>query len=250
VTAWTDDQAAAVIDAHPDDLRLIPVLMAATGLRIGEVLALAKDDFDFTAHVVHVRRQLKKLGADHIWALPKNDLERDVPLPGWAEAVTLAFISQHPPRPLALPWEKLDGPLHSHKILFRWPTDDQIVRYRLYSEQTWKPALTQAGIIPQPGTDARGRRRYQTTRKEGPHQLRHYYASIMLADGASIRDVAEYLGHHDPSVTLRIYGHMLPGSHERARAIVDRRLFRPRAVSGASGASLRLVTPVDQPPAR
>jgi hypothetical protein len=72
----------------------------------------------------------------------------------------------------------------------------------------------------------------------------------MLADGASIRDLAEYLGHHDPSVTLRIYGHMLPGSHERARAIVDRRLFRPRAVSGASGASLRLVTPVDQPPAR
>jgi hypothetical protein len=41
----------------------------------------------------------------------------------------------------------------------------------------------------------------------------------MLADGPSIRDLAEYLGHHDPSVTLRIYGHMMPGSHERAWAI-------------------------------
>jgi hypothetical protein len=39
-------------------------------------------------------------------------------------------------------------------------------------------------------------------------------------------------------------------SHELARAIIDRRLYRPRAVSGASGASLRLVTPDDQPPAR
>ena len=74
--------------------------------------------------------------------------------------------------------------------------------------------------------------------------------STGFADGVSIRDLAEYLGHHDPSVTLRIYGHKSPGSHECARAIVDRRLYRPRAVSGASGASLRLVTPDDQPPAR
>jgi integrase len=174
VVAWTDDQAAAVIDAHPENLRLIPVLMAATGLRIGEALALAADDFDFDDHVLHVRRQLKRLGAEHVWALPKSDRERDVPLPGWAEAATLAYVSQYQPRPLALAWEDLDGAPESYKILFRWPTDDQIVRYRLYSEQAWKPALVAAGIIPAPSRDRRGRRRYVTTSKEGPHQLRHY----------------------------------------------------------------------------
>jgi integrase len=73
-----------------------------------------------------------------------------------------------------------------------------------------------------------------TTRKEGPHQLRHYYASVMLADGASIRDLAEYLGHKDPTVTLRVYGHLMPGSHERARSIIDNRMFRPRAVGEGS----------------
>jgi integrase len=239
VVAWSDDQVAAVIDAHPEDQRLIPVLMAGTGMRIGEVLGLDIADFDFTGHVLHVRRQLKKLGPAYVWALPKNDLERDVPLSGWVEAATLAFISQHPPRPLGLPWETEEGAQQSHKILFRWPTDDQLVRYRLYSEQTWKPALAAAEIIPVPTADRRGRRRYRTTRKEGPHQLRHYFASIMLTDGATIPELAIILGHHDPAFTLRVYGHMQPGRDERVRAIIDRRMFRPRKVSGTG--RLRLV---------
>jgi hypothetical protein len=50
----------------------------------------------------------------------------------------------------------------------------------------------------------------------------------------SIADSAIYLGHHDPAVTLRIYGPMRQHSHERAREIIDKRMFRPRAVSGAS----------------
>ena len=61
--------------------------------------------------------------------------------------------------------------------------------------------------------------------------MRHYYASVMLADGGSIRDLSEFLGHHDPAFTLRVYSHLMPGSHERARDIIDARMFRPRAVS-------------------
>ncbi|MBB6350721.1 hypothetical protein FHU36_007293 [Nonomuraea muscovyensis] len=33
----------------------------------------------------------------------------------------------------------------------------------------------------------------------------------------------------DPGFTLRVYAHMMPGSHERARQAIDNRLFRPRA---------------------
>jgi integrase len=142
----------------------------------------------------------------------------------------------------ALPWEELSGQPESHKILFRWPTDGHLVRYRLYSEQIWKPALAEAGLIPVPSRDQRGRRRYTTTRKEGPHQLRHYYASVLLADGASITELASYLGHHDAAFTLREYGHLQQGGGERARSIIDRRMYRPRKVSGAH---LRLVEPDD-----
>jgi integrase len=87
------------------------------------------------------------------------------------------------------------------------------------------------GSSPPPTTDRRGRKRYVTTRKEGPHQLRHYYASVMLSDGGSVRGLAEYLGHHDPAFTLRVYGHLMPGSHDRARRVIDARMFRPRAVA-------------------
>lgn len=58
------------------------------------------------------------------------------------------------------------------------------------------------------------------------HALRHYYASITLADGVNIKELAQYLGHGDPGFTLRLYTHMLPSSHERARKAVDSRLAR------------------------
>jgi integrase len=63
------------------------------------------------------------------------------------------------------------------------------------------------------------------------HALRHYYASVLLADGVSIRELAEYLGHSDPGFTLRTYIHMLPDSHERAIRTIDVRLFRPRSIA-------------------
>jgi hypothetical protein len=42
----------------------------------------------------------------------------------------------------------------------------------------------------------------------------------------NIKELAQYLGHGDPGFTLRLYTHMLPSSHERARKAVDSRLFR------------------------
>jgi integrase len=86
---------------------------------------------------------------------------------------------------------------------------------RSYSETVWKPVR-----------DRRSRRRYVTTRKEGIHQLRHYYASVMLAGGVSIKELAEYLGHSDPAFTLRVYAHMLPCSYDRARSVITERFTR------------------------
>ncbi|MET7330154.1 tyrosine-type recombinase/integrase [Nonomuraea sp. NPDC005650] len=90
-------------------------------------------------------------------------------------------------------------------------------------------------MIPAPGKDSRQRRRYTTSRKEGLHQLRHYYASVMLAGGVSVRELAEYLGHADPGFTLRVYAHMMPGSHGRARKAIDDQPCRPREVSHGTG---------------
>ena len=56
------------------------------------------------------------------------------------------------------------------------------------------------------------------------HGLRHCMASLMLADGASIKTVAEKLGHANPSLTLDVYSHLLPTIQEQAAEALDRRL--------------------------
>ncbi|WP_433226882.1 tyrosine-type recombinase/integrase [Microtetraspora malaysiensis] len=125
----------------------------------------------------------------------------------------------------------MNGKIRTHNLLFRW-TDDKFIRARSYSELVWKPALVTAGVIPAAEKNTRARKRFTTSRKEGLHQLRHYYASVMLAGGVSVKELAEYLGHADPGFTLRVYAHLMPGSHDRARKAIDDRLLGPRIIYG------------------
>jgi integrase len=154
-----------------------------------------------------------------VFALPKNDKERVVPLPEWVMRMVELHTDSFGPRPYTLPWEKITGKPH-----------------RNFDETVWKPALAMAGVIPQPTLDARKRKKYVTDRKTGVHSLRHYYASVTWGDGVNIRELAEYLGRSDPGFTLRIYNHMLPHSHERARKAIDRRMLRRRLIASSNGA--------------
>jgi integrase len=56
--------------------------------------------------------------------------------------------------------------------------------------------------------------------RRGPHQMRHTFASLLLAAGEPITYVSQQLGHRDPSITLRVYSHWLPDT--TARKGVDR----------------------------
>jgi integrase len=47
------------------------------------------------------------------------------------------------------------------------------------------------------------------------------FASLALARGIPITDVSRWLGHKSIEVTFRIYGHLVPGSWERAREVLD-----------------------------
>ena len=56
------------------------------------------------------------------------------------------------------------------------------------------------------------------------HDLRHTYASIMLAAGVNIKQISVNLGHSNVSVTLNIYSHLLPGAGQSAAEQFDRLL--------------------------
>ena len=48
------------------------------------------------------------------------------------------------------------------------------------------------------------------------HDLRHVNASLDLSTGTSVKAVAAWLGHSDPSITLRTYAYVMP--HEESAA--------------------------------
>lgn len=223
IVAWGDETVLRVVEAHPPEYRAIPVIGAATGLRQGELFGLAEEDIDFDAMEIHVRRQVKRLGSKYVFALPKNDRERTVPMSDGVAEVLRQHIEATRPQPLALPWEKPDGDLITARLLFTW-RDGLHIRARGYNERIWKPALVMAEVIPPPTRSARGALEFLASREDGMHALRHYYASVTLADGVNIRELATYLGHGDPGYTLRLYTHMLPSSHQRARKAIDSRL--------------------------
>ncbi|SOD76505.1 Phage integrase family protein [Streptomyces sp. 1222.2] len=56
------------------------------------------------------------------------------------------------------------------------------------------------------------------------HALRHFSASVLLDAGESIKALAEYLGHSDPGLTLKVYAHLMPSSRERARKALGQAL--------------------------
>jgi len=53
------------------------------------------------------------------------------------------------------------------------------------------------------------------------HDLRHHFASLLLAAGESVIAVAERLGHDNAALVLSTYGHLVPDSEDRTRRAVD-----------------------------
>jgi integrase len=104
IEVWDDPVVVAVIDAHPDELRAIPELAASLGMREGELFGPAEEDLDLDQEqIVRVRRQVKRIGRVFVFALPKNDRERVIPMSDWDVQVIRQHISQYPPRPVRCP---------------------------------------------------------------------------------------------------------------------------------------------------
>ncbi|TVZ85851.1 tyrosine-type recombinase/integrase [Streptomyces sp. BK340] len=151
-----------------------------------------------------------------MFAPPKCSKERDVPLPSSVTEALRVHMDTFKPVEITLPWRKPDGPKVSARLLFT-NTAGWIVWRSNFNIQEWKPALTVAGLIPDASEDGK----YESAREHGMHALRHFYASVLLDAGESIKAVSQYLGHTDPALTLRVYAHLMPSSQERTRRAID-----------------------------
>lgn len=54
-----------------------------------------------------------------------------------------------------------------------------------------------------------------------PHDLRHYAASVMIDQGASVKAVQRHLGHASATTTLDTYAHLWPDSDDVTRRALE-----------------------------
>ncbi|MGV9980390.1 tyrosine-type recombinase/integrase [Micromonospora wenchangensis] len=211
VVPWSWEQVLSIRCGLPERYRVAVDLGAGCGLRQGEVLALAVEDIDFLRGTLHVVRQLKIVGSRLVYALPKGRKTRDIPLPGSVGTALTRHLEDFPPVPVTLPWEVPGGPPVTVNLVVHGRTNVALDRHTL-NRDYWHAALSAAGI--------------QHSRATGMHALRHFYASVLLDAGESIKALSEYLGHADPGFTLRTYTHLMPTSEDRTRRAVDK-VFAP-----------------------
>ncbi len=53
------------------------------------------------------------------------------------------------------------------------------------------------------------------------YDLRHSHASMLIDLGANPLELAQRMGHTDPAVTLRVYGHLFDGAQEKLTDQLD-----------------------------
>lgn len=196
----TTEQVGVLAEELPTELRALVILAAGTGLRQGELLGLTRDRLRLLGKnpSVTVDRQLvTRAHGKTEFAPPKTEASRRVvPLP----RVVIAAMNDH-----LASYDVADG-----ELLFTW-AGRPITRQRF--GRIWRPAAAVAGLTAETGT--------------GVHSLRHYYASLLIRYGESVKTVQARLGHKSASETLDTYGHLWADSDDRTRDAVDSVLLGP-----------------------
>jgi len=167
---------------------------ALTGLRSGEVRGLTVDRTDFLRRTLHVEQQLvqEKKGAMYLDKLKTGAGRRVVPLTQRAVDVLAAHLATYPPR--------TDGDWPG--LVFALPLGKPIQESSL--DWAIKNICRRAGVKPRHW-----------------HELRHHYASVLIAGGENPKVVQKRLGHKDVMTTLRTYAHLFAEAEEQTRSVLD-----------------------------
>jgi integrase len=184
------DEISRLLEAAPHRYRTLLATAIFSGLRQGELLALHWRDIDFANQVIRVRSALDRQRRE---APPKTQYAlRDVVLaPALAEG------------------------LRQHRAESRFcDPDDYVFTTRVGTSLHWanlasralNPALEDAGL-----------------RHLRWHDLRHTFASLLIAGGANITFISRQLGHSSSQITLSVYAHLLDREEQaqRTREMLD-----------------------------
>jgi integrase len=159
----------------PEEYRTMVYLGATLGLRIGEAAGLRVRSVDFEHETVAVTESVGEAAGRLFTKGPKTSAaRRTIPLPPPIVAMLLTHIER----------QRLRNP-DGH--LFTAPTGGPL-RPNHFRARVWRPACTRAGLD-----------------GLGFHDLRRSSATVMVANGVSVRDAQQILGHSDARLLLGVY---------------------------------------------
>ena len=166
--------------------RAFMALCAFAGLRKGEAAGVRVGDVDFLRRTLTVSRQLQRADGGGMEVVPpKYGSERVVYLPEQLVELLSEHVARWCPGDDPARWLFADGgtPWHDNRVTYLW--------------------RRAAG-----GADVGGVRL---------HDLRHFYASGLIAAGCDVVTVQRALGHASATTTLGTYAHLWPSAEDRTR---------------------------------
>jgi integrase len=217
-TPLTVAQVEAMLGAMPPYIRTAIVVLAGSGLRIGELLGLKLSDVDFKSGTIRVERQ--RLQSGLIGPPKTGKSRRTVPV---GEVVTDALLTHLAARP-------------SKEWLFTMEEGEPL-NYRRWKTE-WNCARRALQAAENEAAERAGRKPVELPHMV-THDLRHFYASALIAGGASVKQVQLVLGHASAVITLRIYAHLWPGEEDRTRTVMDAVLGGLRTGCGLGDAATK-----------
>lgn len=183
-------ELAALVEAMPEQYRLMVHLAAWCALRYGEIAELRRSDVDTKNGVIHVRRGVAWVNGKPVVGLPKTTAGvRDVAIPPHLLPVVKAHLEQQPVR-------GRDGLLFTNKA-GAWLSASSFY-------VAWWPAREQAG---------RADLRF--------HDLRHTGAVLAAQTGATLAELMNRLGHSSPTMAMR-YQHVAQGRDQQIAAALSK----------------------------
>ncbi|RYB88336.1 site-specific integrase [Nocardioides glacieisoli] len=190
----TTSQVETLREHLPDDLKALVTFAAGTGMRQGEIFGLT-------------RNRLRLLGANPVVVVDRQLLTRLNRVTEFGPLKTRASY-----RTIPLPVTVVDA-LNDHLAARDIGDDDLVFTLdgrpitRQAFGHVWRPVAKVAGLNQATGP--------------GMHALRHYYASLLIRYGESVKTVQARLGHASASETLDTYSHLWPDSDDRTREAID-----------------------------
>ncbi|MGI5929767.1 tyrosine-type recombinase/integrase [Pseudoflavonifractor sp.] len=204
-----EDTQKVLIQAKEENYYELFLLEFATGLRLGELMALQWDDVDLVTGELRINKQVNLVGSKLVISEPKTKAAvRTLILPPSVRKVLAEYKTRVNSRWLFPSPKKEDLPIIPSAVSRRLHT-----------------LLEHAGC-----------------EQVRFHDLRHTFATNALAHGMDIKTLSAILGHVSSATTLNTYSHITDEMRQRAAVKIDRGIAKAEVQDTAIAQPERTMT--------